>query len=304
MDNWTQIHKGAIRHTLTCGVSKVKNPLAVSERGYLEVQAASHALPYMHDDDWNAYLVSRPNADHRIGIIEGLQLVAGRQYPELTARYGKLKKFRNGQVFEGSYPQRSAKSIAHCVEILRQDEDSRQAVAPVYHPSDADHILPTKDIPCTLTFQFLGGGGDNLNMIASMRSSDLYWGFTYDIVQFAMLHCSVARTLERSVDYLYLNLGSQHVYLDQEQAARDYLFQNASLDAKRRAEVDENTEYMYLPYVCPTDSWRIQRETAKNILDVLAYHSHSAPDVIDEFTVSPFLSTAIKELAPWNSRSL
>ena len=297
--SWTRQHKDAIATTIAKGVSKT-----VRNEVFYELAGQSHEFVYPPRAEWNDYLPNRPGSDHRISIIEGLQLIAGRSYPELLSRYGNLRKYRDGQIFEGAYGTRAAKSLAHCAVHLGVGDmmnlDSRQAVAMVYRPDDTDHIHSTKDIPCTISFQFLSGGGDILHMIANMRSSDLYWGWTYDLTQFAMLHATFAHTLKfMNPGSLFLQLGSQHLYQRNRDGAMKYLNQSGA-DARFPSRVVKD-DYMFAPNITPLMDWTYKRQVAHDILKLLTNVPKDIVRVAEEFNLSPFLSSALRELAPWKS---
>jgi len=96
-----------------------------------------------------------------------------------------------------------------CVEILKRDPDSRQAVTALYRPDDCGHA--TKDMPCTLSLQFLIRN-DQLNLVVNMRSNDLWFGGVYDIFCFTALQELMANELQVPVGTYYHHVGSFHLY--------------------------------------------------------------------------------------------
>lgn len=89
----------------------------------------------------------------------------------------------DGKTLNGAYGPRIKRSILKVVEILKKDPDSRRAVVPIYGKEDAG--LDSKDIPCTIGFQFLIRN-NKLDMIVNMRSNDIFLGFPYDTFNFTM----------------------------------------------------------------------------------------------------------------------
>lgn len=86
------------------------------------------------------------------------------------------------------------------VAELVRDPDSRRAVLQIFRAEDlARAHLPggTKDVPCTLTLQFLVRGGA-LHAVATMRSCDLVWGLANDAFSFTLLQEVMALDLRQA----------------------------------------------------------------------------------------------------------
>jgi len=96
-----------------------------------------------------------------------------------------------------------------CQRLLRNDPDTRQAVIPIYAPTDVG--AKTKDYPCTLALQFLLRDG-HLNLITTMRSNDLWLGTLYDIFCFTALQELMAQQLGAYVGEYVHQVGSLHLY--------------------------------------------------------------------------------------------
>lgn len=95
----------------------------------------------------------------------------------------------------------------HVKSLLKADPNTRQAVI---HIKDASNEQ-TKDLPCTLTLQFLIRDG-KLNLIANMRSNDIWLGFPYDAFSFTCLQIKMAMELGVELG-LYIHMaGSMHLY--------------------------------------------------------------------------------------------
>jgi len=109
----------------------------------------------------------------------------------------------------GNYCWRIAPQIRRIVETLQKDQDSRQAVIAIYNNLFDQRV--TKDVPCTLNLQFLIRNG-RLDMIATMRSNDLLWGFSYDINQFSFIQKLIAMFLGLPTGIYVHHSNSLHIY--------------------------------------------------------------------------------------------
>lgn len=155
----------------------------------------------------------RPYYSPEIGLVEGLQLVAGISDSALTAQI--QPNFRNyieddtGK-FWGAYGPRVIDQLPIIVERLREDPDTRQAVITLWDP-EFDAHGGKKDHPCTSMFNFRIRDG-KLNMSTYMRSNDLIHGWPFDLIQFSMLMQSIAAALLIDVGTYTHHVGSFHVY--------------------------------------------------------------------------------------------
>ena len=127
-----------------------------------------------------------------------------------------------------------------CYQRLKLDSDTRQAVVIINDPHIHDiGNLPTKDYPCTLSFQFLLRSG-KLNMIATMRSQDLWKGFVYDTGEFQWFQEIMAGMLEVDLGTFTLQVGSLHLY------DRDFF--------KAQEVVKEDWNWSLYEHVSPLDA--------------------------------------------------
>ena len=120
----------------------------------------------------------------------------------------------NGIHFSGAYGPKVVDQLQYVCECLTEDESSRQAVISIWR----ENPRPSKDIPCTLTLQFLIRD-NNIHCVANMRSSDAWLGWVYDTFNFSMIAAWIAIYLRTNNIYpnlqmgeLTLNAGSQHLY--------------------------------------------------------------------------------------------
>lgn len=114
----------------------------------------------------------------------------------------------DGGTLYGAYGKRIAEHIPELIYKLKNDYSSRQAVLSIYNN---DLIEKTKDMPCTLTLQFLIRDG-KLNMITTMRSNDIMWGTPYDIFVFTTMQEIIANTLGIAIGWYTHRPGSLHLY--------------------------------------------------------------------------------------------
>lgn len=126
----------------------------------------------------------------------------------------------DGRHFDGAYGPRIVDQLRYVVDTLRNDPDSRQAVLEIWRPNPRE----SKDVPCTLCVQWLIRDG-KLHCIDTMRSSDAWLGWPYDVFNFSMLSAYVLLLLRTRFDpegvfaklelgALWLTAGSSHLYVD------------------------------------------------------------------------------------------
>lgn len=134
-----------------------------------------------------------------------------------------IAKFSDdGRYFNGAYGPRVVDQLSYVVDSLVKDHDSRQAVMTIWRSNPR----PSKDIPCTVAVQWflrkrIDGAGtevDEIHCVDTMRSSDAWLGWPYDVFNFTMLTSLIALTyFERTgvrlaLGDLHMQCGSQHVY--------------------------------------------------------------------------------------------
>lgn len=109
---------------------------------------------------------------------------------------------------------RTSKTFFTALEMLRHDQGSRQAICHINVPTDL--YRGNKDIPCTLGLQFFIRD-DQLHLIVSMRSNDIWRGATFDIPNFFLFQQTARFLLLDKYPNLQLGqyihrAGSFHVY--------------------------------------------------------------------------------------------
>lgn len=119
----------------------------------------------------------------------------------------------DGVRYFGSYGPKVIDQLSYVVETLSKDLGSRQALINIWR----EQPRPTKDVPCTVSLQFLVRNGQ-LNCVDTMRSSDIWLGWPYDIFNMSMISLGIILMLKKihgidlKLGTLILNAGSQHLY--------------------------------------------------------------------------------------------
>lgn len=153
--------------------------------------------------------------NYAFAAIEKLEYLSGQTDPDRLVFYNSnFENYRSEYgLFDGAYPERLGYWYRHIYNLLKTDPDSRQAVVTIYGVQDRHK---SKDIPCTLSFQFFIRE-NKLNMIAHMRSNDLLWGFPYDTNGFCFIQEGLAACLGVDIGTYELHAGSLHLYTEREE---------------------------------------------------------------------------------------
>lgn len=127
----------------------------------------------------------------------------------------------DGSRFDGAYGPKIIDQLRYVVDSLLKDSATRQAIIDIWRPNPRD----SSDIPCTLSLQFLIRDG-HLNTIATMRSSDIWLGWPYDVFTFTMVSSMIVLEISRRSQIqvplgdLFVRPGSLHLYEDNIEEAR------------------------------------------------------------------------------------
>lgn len=140
------------------------------------------------------------------------------EHGNINSNYGYMviheQKYPLEKMEEG-YAWYSA--LEQVVATLSRDPSSRQAVAHYNLPTH--YWEGNKDVPCTLSNQFLIRGGA-LHTVVNMRSQDVWKGTPFDISWFSWLAMHVADKLGVGYGPVHMNIGSMHLYKANEADAR------------------------------------------------------------------------------------
>jgi thymidylate synthase len=153
-----------------------------------------------------------------IAAVEALQLVGQQATPDTVLAGSKvMQAYADDGVFAGAYGQRVYGQLGHIERALAADPHTRQAVLSIYDgPNDLGRTV--KDVPCTLTIQFLWQYGHagldqpRLGMRVSMRSNDVWLGLPYDLFQFTALQMALCDSLGVLPGRYTHTVGSLHAY--------------------------------------------------------------------------------------------
>lgn len=153
---------------------------------------------------------------YKFMAAEAWWILSGRCDVDGIAPFSKeISKFSDdGSTFFGAYGPKVVQQLQYVVNTLKRDRDSRQAVINIWR----ENPPMSKDIPCTLSAQFLIRE-NRLHCIDTMRSSDAWLGWVYDVFNFSMLSAYVAIHLRQFPEFdglelgnLILHMGSAHIY--------------------------------------------------------------------------------------------
>jgi thymidylate synthase len=165
--------------------------------------------------------VERRNVSYRFMFAEAYWILTG------SNKLSELEKYApsyaaysdDGVTLAGAYGPNVVDQFGYVVDTLVNDLSSRQAVMTCWNRKPQ----PSKDIPCTLSTQFIVRDGF-LHVIHNMRSSDIWLGYPYDVFSFVMVAVCIAIRLNRrarpvKLGVFMMSAGSQHLYLKNLQAA-------------------------------------------------------------------------------------
>lgn len=149
--------------------------------------------------------------NRKIAAVEYTHLLGGVSSLEQLdlASNGRFSQFADNGRLMGAYGPRIRHQLPRVIDLLSRAPDTRQAVMTIWHGQE--HAAASKDVPCTLTMQFMIRN-NRLNMRVSMRSNDVVLGIPYDWFMFSRLGLSVASALGISPGSYTHTVGSMHLY--------------------------------------------------------------------------------------------
>lgn len=157
---------------------------------------------------------------------EAWWIMDGRNDVESITNFSKaISSFsNNGILFDGSYGPRVVDQLRYIVDSFAEDINTRQAVLTIWRANPR----PSKDIPCTVAIQWFIRG-NKIHCIDTMRSSDIWLGWPYDVFNFTMLTGYIMLLLKQKcidgleLGNLYLNAGSCHLYENNFEKAKNII---------------------------------------------------------------------------------
>lgn len=144
-------------------------------------------------------VVSCRNISISYALGELLWYFTGRNDVEFISKFGSMwsRISDDGVTNNSAYgyvlmKKHGFNQIEKIIELLKKDPTSRRAVLNINQANE--HVIETKDEPCTIALQFLIR--DNmLHCTTIMRSNDIWFGFPYDVIFFTELQKYIASRL-------------------------------------------------------------------------------------------------------------
>lgn len=137
----------------------------------------------------------------------------------------------DGKKFFGAYGTKISAQINYVVDKIAEDLDTRQAVINIWR----ENPPKTNDVPCTISAQWIVRN-NRLCCIDTMRSSDIWLGWPYDIFNFSMISAYIVLKLREEyginleLGWITLNAGSQHLYENNWEKANNCLLDDEAFD--------------------------------------------------------------------------
>jgi thymidylate synthase len=162
---------------------------------------------------------------YRFAPAEAAWILSGDNRVDRIKQYSRfIWEFSDdGFFYSGAYGPKIVDQLTYVCDVIADDPATRQAVIDVWRPNPR----AGRDIPCTLSFQFLLRD-DRLHVVQSMRSSDAWLGYPYDAFNASMLAGYVMLLLRHrtnrglSIGGLgshTMMIGSSHLYEKDRDAA-------------------------------------------------------------------------------------
>jgi hypothetical protein len=155
---------------------------------------------------------------YRFMAAEAWWILSGRNDVESIRKYSPhIASFSDdGKFFHGAYGPKILDQLTYVIDSLQKDADTRQAVLSIWR----ENPRVSRDVPCTISAQWLIRDG-KLHCIDTMRSSDAWLGWPYDVFNFSCLSAYILLMLRERASFfnsvrlgcLSLVAGSSHLYL-------------------------------------------------------------------------------------------
>ena len=200
MKDIDNIYSTLLRNILLYGVP-------VSPRGMNCKELISHQTEI--DMNYPKIDVPERNIGWKFRVAEAAWILSGDNRVSTISKYSKKigDYSDDGKYFAGAYGPPFRDQLPYILKCLTTDNSSRQAVISIWRPRP----YPSKDIPCTISLQFLLRH-NSLHTVATMRSSDAWLGWPYDVYNFSCITAFIALHLDVDIGRLYFTAGSQHLY--------------------------------------------------------------------------------------------
>ena len=232
---------------------------------FLEVLGHTYEVPMYNP----IITIPERSLGFKFAVAEPYWILSGNNRLSDIAPYGRMSPYSDdGYFMSGAYGPKITDQLRYVCKTLAEDQGSRQAVINIWRENPGQ----SKDIPCTLSLQFVIRK-NQLHCMATMRSSDAWLGLPYDSIMFSMASAYVISILKHfyEVDNLMLGnlrmfLGSSHIYdrnfEDAEKVIKAWDFDtHPEVDFNRLARKDPG---MFLELL---ESWTID-EDSSGILEI------------------------------------
>lgn len=185
----------------------------VSPRGF----KTKELIGYQTKIEMNEPFVTVPQRKigEKFRYAEAAWILSGDNKVSTIKPYSKIiEKFSDDGIrFFGAYGPKVVDQLSYVITNLMEDQVTRQAVINIWR----EKPQKSKDVPCTCSLQFFIRD-TKIHCIATMRSSDAWLGWVYDVFNFScianyiriQLHDQYGFTLQ--LGSLTVNAGSQHLY--------------------------------------------------------------------------------------------
>lgn len=182
----------------------------VAPRGHACYETRGQTLVLEHPEQ-NVVTHRLRRLNYHFMVAEWLWMLHGLSDVKTIAGYNKqIGQFSDdGEKFFGAYGPRIRRDLLACEALLKRDHETRQAVMLTWRPEAL--WMPTKDVPCTLTWQFFIRK-EKLELHVTMRSNDVWLGLPYDLYNFTQIQRHLASRLDVGVGKYYHHVGSLHIY--------------------------------------------------------------------------------------------
>jgi thymidylate synthase len=180
------------------------------------------------DMTWPILTLPERKLGYKFQAAEAAWILSGDNKLETLLPYSKeMAKFSDdGVTLFGAYGPKFVAQLPYVIHALAHDLKTRQAVVTLWREAPP----PSRDIPCTLSLQWLIRNS-MLHCIVSMRSSDIWLGYPYDVFSFSMVSAYILLAIRPTWEMLtnnqlltlgklYLTAGSQHLYMSNFDEAR------------------------------------------------------------------------------------
>jgi thymidylate synthase len=256
----------------------LKEGVIYSPRGQETVEILNHVV-HLEDVTKNVLISPVRDLNYRFMVAEWLWIMFGLEDVESIAQYNsRIREFSdNGVKFSGAYGPKIINQLFYIDKCFRRDWNTRQAVINIWR----DSPTPSRDIPCTLSIQFLLRK-DKLHGIVTMRSSDAWLGLPYDMFNMSQIVSYVGNVLNFEPGSLTMHLGSSHLYVKNIPAARELIgsptdvIQSPMLDSPMPLQLKEVLRHPRevrgddLPYPWDMYAMALSSKTKQGALEILS----------------------------------